>query len=481
MRAAWTAAALASALVPCPARADVFSFNYSGQAFATSPTGNIVMNGQSGTFDLPLETAVQVPTEDIQLITDDTLDPPTGDYSSSFNYQISMRNLTTNSETQTVSMSHSAQIHDGVTVYPFFPVVFTLPRNDYYLNAAGNTVHFNDGTSVDIWANGLPGDGWNYNNDPGTRSFTYNDILTFHGRPTPQIGALSPSSGPIGANIAVTFSGSNIYPGITQAYIFGAGIPSGPYPVSYHSPGDPYVITMPSAPYGQTVAVRLYNPAPGGGVAPTDGSFTYINPAASVSGIAPSSVIVGAPGALLTITGGTFVPGAVVVWNSPAGVIDLAPAMLTPGQITVNIPAAYLAVAGTVYYGVINPGPGGGQANDMVFTINPLPPDVTSQTSIVITSGPTYNLITHIWSITFKITNTGGAAIPGPLQLFFDNPSPGLTAINATGTNSGSQYITIPVVSLAPAASVSQTAQFTYTGPGPGFTFTKRVLAGPIY
>jgi hypothetical protein len=62
-------------------------------------------------------------------------------------------------------------------------------------------------------------------------------------------------------------------------------------------------------------------------------------------------------------------------------------------------------------------------------------------------------------SVTF--TNTSGATLNGPLQFRLDALSTGITLDNASGTQGGAPYITLPVSSLAPGASVTVTTTFS--------------------
>ena len=84
---------------------------------------------------------------------------------------------------------------------------------------------------------------------------------------------------------------------------------------------------------------------------------------------------------------------------------------------------------------------------------------------------------TGIWSSTMTVTNTGGAAITGPIQVVLTALSSNATMINNTGLYGGSPYITTSAGSLAAGAQVSVTIQFQ--NPTNGFiTYTPVTYSG---
>jgi hypothetical protein len=69
----------------------------------------------------------------------------------------------------------------------------------------------------------------------------------------------------------------------------------------------------------------------------------------------------------LTVEGTDFVAGAVVQWNG----VDRVTTVVSATQVTAEILAADIADAGTASVTVVNPAPGGGASNALIFTINP--------------------------------------------------------------------------------------------------------------
>jgi hypothetical protein len=59
------------------------------------------------------------------------------------------------------------------------------------------------------------------------------------------------------------------------------------------------------------------------------------------------------------------VPGSVVTWNGKAR----SASYLSENEMTVYVPAATVASAGTADIVVKNPSPGGGKSNTLIFTI----------------------------------------------------------------------------------------------------------------
>ena len=94
-------------------------------------------------------------------------------------------------------------------------------------------------------------------------------------------------------------------------------------------------------------------------------TLTVANPVPSLGTLSPTSVPSGSPNTPLTITGQSFVSGAVVKLSTTA----LTTTFVSPTQLTAVIPAALLTAKGTVPVTVENPAPSGGASNSLPFTI----------------------------------------------------------------------------------------------------------------
>lgn len=94
------------------------------------------------------------------------------------------------------------------------------------------------------------------------------------------------------------------------------------------------------------------------------------NPAPTLSAISPSSVTAGSGGFIMTLTGANLLPSSSIAWTGRAA---LTPLTASSGTLTVNVPAAYVAGAGTPEVRVVNPGPGGGSSAARLLVITAPP------------------------------------------------------------------------------------------------------------
>ena len=106
---------------------------------------------------------------------------------------------------------------------------------------------------------------------------------------------------------------------------------------------------------GGVIAVRVSTPAPGGGLTGTQ-SFTVQNPAPSVTGINPTSVVAGAGNTTITVTGSGFVPLSAVRANGT----PITTTFVSGTTLTAIVPSSYFVNPGNVSITVANPNPGGG-------------------------------------------------------------------------------------------------------------------------
>jgi hypothetical protein len=94
------------------------------------------------------------------------------------------------------------------------------------------------------------------------------------------------------------------------------------------------------------------------------------NPAPTLSAISPASLTAGSGAFTMTVTGANLLPSSSITWTGQAA---LLPVTATSGEITVTVPAGYVAVAGTPEVRVVNPGPGGGTSSAMNVVITAPP------------------------------------------------------------------------------------------------------------
>jgi hypothetical protein len=157
------------------------------------------------------------------------------------------------------------------------------------------------------------------------------------------------------------------------------------------------------------------------------------NPVPSTSGLTPNQATAGDPGFVLTIDGTNFVGGAVVTWQGQA---DLTPATNTGTQITVNVPASYLASAGAFNVGVTNPAPGGGASNPQTFTVYPSTMVTNLNDSGAGSLRDVVAAATPGSTITFAVTGTIPLSSPISINknLTIDGPGANTLTISGGGT-----------------------------------------------
>jgi uncharacterized protein (TIGR03437 family) len=222
------------------------------------------------------------------------------------------------------------------------------------------------------------------------------------------------------------------------------------------------------------------------------GTITVSNPAPTLSAIAPTAGSAGSSGVTLTLTGTNFVSNSVVRWRGS----DRVTSFVSGTQLTAQIPAADLALAGTADVAVFNPGPGGGITTSRSFAINnPVPsivgisPDSTNAGGAgfaLIVNGVNFVTTSQVrWNgqprtteflsgtgLTAQIT-AADIAVAGAANVTVFNPSPG-------GGTSGAAVFSVsnpqPVLTgLTPSAGVAGGPAFTITLDGTNFVSTSVV------
>lgn len=118
--------------------------------------------------------------------------------------------------------------------------------------------------------------------------------------------------------------------------------------------------------------LAVVNPGPGGGQAYA-GSLTVGttgNALPAVTSIAPTNVNAGSIDLPMTLSGSNFVSGGRVRIRAFPNDVVLTPTSVTPTQVMVTIPEAYLPAATTFPVVYENPTPGAGVSNATTFTVN---------------------------------------------------------------------------------------------------------------
>ena len=105
-------------------------------------------------------------------------------------------------------------------------------------------------------------------------------------------------------------------------------------------------------------------------------------------------------------------------------------------------------------------------------------------TGVTITRGGfVYSPITRQYTQTITLSNTGSAAIPGPLSLLIEGLSSNARLLNPAGVTTcaaplGTPYVTDSIVSLAAGASTSLVLKFSNSSTGIAITYSTAVEAG---
>jgi hypothetical protein len=185
-------------------------------------------------------------------------------------------------------------------------------------------------------------------------------LVGIGGNPLPTITSTSPSSvyaGSVGFTLTLNGSGFvpspvvslNNTPRVTT-FISSTQISFPVLASDLISPNNPFIFVS--------------NPAPGGGFADWL-SFFVIRPTPILNSLAPSTLVAGNAGFVLTISGGTFMQDAVILWNgSPRPTT-----FLNVGQLEAQISSTDVARAAMVQVSVANPAPGGGTSGSLPFNV----------------------------------------------------------------------------------------------------------------
>jgi hypothetical protein len=107
-------------------------------------------------------------------------------------------------------------------------------------------------------------------------------------------------------------------------------------------------------------AMSLWGCGGGGSTAPLPP-----NPVPMIAAISPNTAARGGPAFTLTVSGSNFVSGVAVQWNGSSR----STTFVNGGQVTAQIGADDISVAGTEAVTVFDPAPGGGSSTSAMFTV----------------------------------------------------------------------------------------------------------------
>lgn len=292
--------------------------------------------------------------------------------------------------------------------------------------------------------------------------------------PKPTLISISPSTAGAGSNgFTLTLTGTNFIPTSVVRWN------NSPRTTSFVSASQ-LIALIPATDLATSgsASVIVVNPGPGGGPSNLL-NFTITNAAPTIVSVSPNSATVGSSDVAITVTGTGFLNNSTVRFNAT----DLATTFVSATQLTATIPASSLATPGAASITVFNPPPGGGASNAVPFTVNSVPPTITtlSPNSAVVggaaftltvngtgyVSGSTVQWNGSIRTTTFVSGTQLTASIPA-------------TDIAAVGTAS------VTVVNPSPGGGISNAASFSITQPTPAPTLTSlspnfAIVGGPAF
>ncbi|MBI3606066.1 MAG: hypothetical protein HY202_08600, partial [Nitrospirae bacterium] len=278
---------------------------------------------------------------------------------------------------------------------------------------------------------------------------TSNPVTLTVNNPVPTLTTLTPGSAMAGSgSFVLALSGNNF---VTTSTISFSGQILTPQFVS----SSQLNITIPAA---TVAAVGIYNvivsnPSPGGGISNLS-PFTVNNPVPVLSALAPPSAVAGSNGFSMTLTGSNFVTISTINFSGQV----LIPQFVNTNQLTATIPATLVAMAGDYSVSVLNPTPGGGASNSLIFTVNNPVPVITALSPGNINEGSgdfwlSVNGSNFVNSSTINFSSQ-------PLATSFVSTNQIAATVPAFAVATAGNY-TVKVVNPAPGGGVSNDASFT--------------------
>ena len=188
------------------------------------------------------------------------------------------------------------------------------------------------------------------------------------------------------------------------------------------------------------------------------------NPVPTITSLAPPNTLAGGAAFTLTVNGTNFISSSVVNWNGSPRVTTYVSASVVTAAIT----AADIATGGTSNVTVVNPAPGGGTSNAVVFTIdNPVPTITSLNPPSATATGPAFTLTVNGTNFDpASVVNWNGS----PRATTFVSGTQLTAAITAADIATvGTSNVT--VFNPAPAGGTSNVFQFTVNSDVPTLTF----------
>ena len=174
-----------------------------------------------------------------------------------------------------------------------------------------------------------------------------------------------------------------------------------------------------------TDPITVFSPTPGGGTSNPQAFFVN-NPFPTLTSIAPTSAMAGAPATTITLTGSRFIASSKADFNGT----PITTTFVSATMLTAVIPASDLTTGGANAVTVVNPGPGGGTSGSQTFIVNQAP---------TITNGPPTTPTTVNKPYSFTYSTTG---FPKPTFSVTSGALPTGLMLSAAGVISGTPTAT---------------------------------------
>ena len=212
-------------------------------------------------------------------------------------------------------------------------------------------------------------------------------------------------------------------------------------------------------------------------------SFPITTVYPTISKISPDSAVAGGPAFTMTVTGDGFIRDSKVT-----GLPGATTTFVSQTQLSASVPASAIADAGSLFIGVVNPGPVN-TPTSLTFTVKAPAPAITSLSPASVSAGgPDFTLTVNGSNFLSGATVAwNGAALPttraGAAQLTATVSAaliaaPGAAKITAVNPGSAaSNELSLPITStssslasLSPSSAAPGGAAFTLTLTGAAFT-----------
>jgi YVTN family beta-propeller protein len=232
-----------------------------------------------------------------------------------------------------------------------------------------------------------------------------------------------------------------------------------------------------------TATVTLNEPAFAGAFILLIGSNSTVVPA---TGIAPTAgqitIPVPLPTTAVTQTQTVTITASLSGGVLATAVLTVTPTAGPPAPASIVVPETITATDAPTFADIVDPEMV--TVTDTVMITASTPCQAVVSSDITVTRGGfTYSPITRQYTQTVNLTNSSGAAIPGPLSLLISGLSSNARLLNPSGLTTcaapiGSTYVSDSIVSLAPGGSSNIALKFSNSTTAAAITYTTAVEAG---